>query len=94
MRYVLLGQLGADWIMRHRERVDSVMKKFDELGITLETWYYTQGAFDFIDIIDAPDAESVLAFSAWYGGRGMGRVQSMPAFDGDTLARAVDKARG
>ena len=88
LKYVLLGKLGAEWITRHDDRVEQVMRKFDELGISLETVYYTQGSIDFIDIVEVPDAESLLAFSTWYLGQGMGSVESLPAFDNDTLARA------
>ncbi|MBD3645875.1 MAG: GYD domain-containing protein [Pseudomonadales bacterium] len=92
MRYVLLGQISSEWLLKHDERVDAVMKKFDELGITLEAVYYTQGAWDFIDVLDCPDAESVLAFSVWYAGNGYGRVQSMPSFDSEALAAAAGRA--
>lgn len=92
MRYVLLGEISSAWLIRHEERVDAVMSKFDELGIKLEAVYYTQGAWDFIDVLECPDAESALAFSVWYAGKGYGRVQSMPAFDSDTLASAVARA--
>ena len=92
MKYVLLGKLGADWIKKHDERVDRVMQKFAELGITLETVYYTQGSIDFIDIVEVPDAESLLAFSVWYVGEGIGTFESCPAFDNATLARAAARA--
>ncbi len=92
MRYVLLGQIGQEWIKKHEQRVERVMQKFDELGITLETCYYTQGSIDFIDIVDSPSAESLLTFSAWYVGEGFGRFESLPAFDNETLARATGKA--
>lgn len=92
MKYVLLGEINSQWLTRHKERVDAVMSKFDDLGITLEAVYYTQGAWDFIDVLECPDAESVLAFSVWYAGQGYGRVQSMPAFDSEALANAAARA--
>lgn len=92
MKYVLLGKLGHAWIKRHEQRVERVMAKFAELGITLETVYYTQGSIDFIDIVEVPDAESLLAFAAWYAGEGLGTVESLPAFDSQALARACARA--
>ncbi len=91
MKYVLLGQLGQQWIKQHERRVELVMQKFDELGITLDAVYYTQGSIDFIDVVDCPDAESILAFSMWYAGEGFGQVESLPAFDSETLVRAARK---
>ena len=91
VKYVLLGQLGQEWVQKHDQRVERVMQKFNELGITLETCYYTQGSIDFIDIVDCPSAESLLTFSAWYVGEGLGRFESLPAFDNETLARAASQ---
>lgn len=92
MKYVLLGKLGPQWIQRHDERVERVMNKFAELGITLDTVWYTQGSIDFIDIVEVPDPESLLAFAAWYAGEGLGSFESLPAFDNAALARAVARA--
>ncbi|MFQ5776085.1 MAG: GYD domain-containing protein [Kiloniellaceae bacterium] len=92
MKYILLGTLSTDWAAKHGQRVESAKKKLAELGITLEAVYYTQGQFDFVDVVEAPDPEALLTFSIWYVTQGFGRIQSMPAFDADTLARAAGKA--
>lgn len=92
MKYVMLGTLGPEWVTRQSERTDKARAKLDELGIELETLYYTQGPFDFIDIVDAPDAEAVLAFSIWYSSQGLGRIVTMPAFSESELAAAVKRA--
>lgn len=89
MKYVLLGKLGVDWIKKHEERVQRVMSKFAELGITLETVYYTQGSVDFIDIVEVQDPENLLSFAVWYTGEGMGTVESCPAFDAAVFASAA-----
>lgn len=92
MKYVLLGTLSTEWAAKHGQRVESAKKKLEELGITLEAAYYTQGQYDFVDVVETPDPEALLTFSVWYVTQGFGRVQSMPAFDSETLARAVRKA--
>ncbi len=66
MRYVLLGSLGPAWATRHDERVAKAKAKLDTLGIRLEAVYYTQGEVDFVDVVEAPSAEAMLAFSVWY----------------------------
>lgn len=91
MRYVLLGHLDTEWVSRNNERVERAKAKLGQLGIKLEGVWYTQGAYDFVDIIDAPDAEAVLAFSVWYASQEFGRIQSMPAFDSATFERAIGK---
>jgi uncharacterized protein with GYD domain len=44
--------------------------------------------------VDAPKPEAMLAFSVWYSTQGLGRVQSMPAFDAKTFEAAIKDAAG
>ncbi|MGI9452262.1 MAG: GYD domain-containing protein [Geminicoccaceae bacterium] len=81
MRYVLLGTLNAEWAGRHAERVERATAKLAELGIKLESVHYTQGYVDFVDVVEAPSPEAILAFSVWYVKQGYGRFHSLPAFD-------------
>ena len=66
--------------------------KLDALGIKIESLHYTQGPYDFVDVVDVPNAEAMLAFSVWYSAQGLGRIQSMPAFDAKTFEGALKKA--
>lgn len=91
MKYVLLGSLGAEWATRHDERTAKAKAKLAELGIKLESVYYTQGDVDFVDIVDAPSAEAMLAFSVWYVQQGYGRFRSLPAFDDAAMRAALAK---
>jgi uncharacterized protein with GYD domain len=92
MKYILLGTLGPEWAGKQSERTTKARAKLEKLGIKLESVYYTQGYYDFVDIVDAPNAEAMLAFSVWYAGQGLGRIQSMPAFDTKTFEGAVRQA--
>jgi uncharacterized protein with GYD domain len=92
MKYVLLGTLSADWAERHGDRVKQAKAKLAELGIRLESVHYTQGEVDFVDIVDAPSPEAMLAFSIWYVKQGFGRFRSLPAFDDATMRAALGKA--
>ena len=40
-------------------------------------------------MVDAPDPADFLTFSVWYVSQGYGHIQSMPAFDSDSLAQAA-----
>ena len=94
MKYVLLGSLSPEWASKQSERVDKAKAKLDTLGIKIESVYYTQGYYDFVDVVDAPNPEAMLAFSVWYATHGLGRVQSMPAFDAKTFEAAIKNAVG
>lgn len=89
MKYVLLGNLSTDWASKQSERVGKAKAKLDKLGIKIESVHYTQGYYDFVDIVDAPNAETMLAFSIWYATQGLGRIQSMPAFEAKSVETAI-----
>jgi uncharacterized protein with GYD domain len=92
MKYVLLGSIDTAWVGRHAERTRLAKAKLQDLGITLDAVYYTQGPYDFVDVIDSPDPEAALAFSVWYANQGYGRIQTLPAFDLDVMERATQRA--
>jgi uncharacterized protein with GYD domain len=92
MKYVLLGTLSPEWAQRHGERTDQAKAKLRELNIKLEGVHYTQGDVDFVDLVDAPDPEAMLAFSVWYVKQGFGRFRSLPAFDDAAMRAALAKA--
>jgi uncharacterized protein with GYD domain len=94
MKYVLLGNLSPEWASKQSDRTSKAKTKLDKLGIKIESIHYTQGYYDFIDIVDAPNPEAMLAFSVWYAAQGMGRIQSMPAFDAKTFETAIKGAAG
>jgi uncharacterized protein with GYD domain len=71
---------------------DQAKAKLQDLGVTLDAVYYTQGPYDFVDVIDSPDPGAALAFSVWYANQGYGRIQTLPAFDLDAMERATQRA--
>jgi uncharacterized protein with GYD domain len=75
MKYVLLGNLSPEWASKQSERIGKAKAKLDKLGIKIESIHYTQGYYDFVDIVDAPNQEAMLAFSIWYATQGLGRIQ-------------------
>ena len=53
MKYVLLGNLSPEWASKQSERIGKAKAKLDKLGIKVESIHYTQGYYDFVDIVDA-----------------------------------------
>ncbi|MDA8049480.1 MAG: GYD domain-containing protein [Rhodospirillales bacterium] len=92
MKYVLLGTLDPAWAGKQADRLKKGEAKLKELGIKLESIHYTQGKYDFVDVVDAPDAEAMLSFSVWYATQGFGRIQSLPAFEPKTFEAATKRA--
>lgn len=91
MKYILLGSINSRWLNKQSERYSKSSQKLKQLGIKLEQVYYTQGQYDFVDVITAPGAESVISFSIWYADKGFGRIQSLPAFGDKVMQKAQSK---
>src|SRR5262249_34444150 len=75
MKYVLLGNLSPEYANKQSERVGKAKAQLDKLGIKIESIHYTQGYYDFVDIVDAPNPEassrspSGTPASAWVGSK-------------------------
>jgi uncharacterized protein with GYD domain len=89
--YVLLGNLSAEWATKHKQRTSAARSKAKELGISILSVQYTQGAYDFVDIVEAPSPEAAMAFSIWYAAKGYGRVTTLPAFSEASFTAALAK---
>jgi uncharacterized protein with GYD domain len=79
---------------KQSERVKKAKAKLDKLGIKIESIHYTQGHYDYVDIVDAPNPQAMLAFSVWYSTQHLGRIQTMPAFDPKSFETAIKDATG
>ncbi|MGB1547142.1 MAG: GYD domain-containing protein [Alphaproteobacteria bacterium] len=79
-RFVVLGKHSDEWLGRQPERSNKVAAKAKELGLDIKSSNYTQGIYDFVDVIDAADRESVMAFSIWYRTQGFGDMTTMAVF--------------
>ena len=91
---MLLGNLNSEWASKQTDRIGKARAKLDKLGIKIESIHYTQGYYDFVDIVDAPNPEAMLAFSVWYSSQRLGRIQSIPAFDAKSFETAIKDAAG
>jgi uncharacterized protein with GYD domain len=91
MRYLFIGKHNPSWTDRPIERRDRSDAMLEKIGIKHEMGTYVQGAFDFVDVVDAPDHEAMLAFSLWYRREGFGTIDSMPALSFDQMIDAVDR---
>jgi uncharacterized protein with GYD domain len=89
MKFVLIGTLAPGAMRKQEARTANARDKLRELGIKLESVYYTQGACDFVDVVDAPSSDAMLAFSVWYAEQGYGKFSSLPAFDERSMVRAL-----
>ena len=93
MKYIFLGTINSDWLSKQGERYKKASAKLKQLGVKLESVYYTHGQYDFVDVVDAPGPEAILTFSIWYSNKGFGRIQTLPAFGDHAMRKAISKEK-
>jgi uncharacterized protein with GYD domain len=76
-----LSQQGVQTLKSNPERLRQVNQDVEELGAKVLHQWATLGAFDFVNVVEAPDIETVAKVSIALGARGSTRVQTLPALE-------------
>ena len=63
------------------ERLLQVNKDIEELGIRVLHQWATLGEFDFVNVVEAPDIETIARASVSISARGSVRIQTLPALE-------------
>jgi len=80
--YILLSNLtdeGAETIKKNPARIKEVNKEIEAMGVTVKDQYATLGPFDFVNIVEAPDNQTIARVSAELSARGSIRIQTLAA---------------
>jgi uncharacterized protein with GYD domain len=82
--FILLTTLtrqGVQTLKSNPERLREVNQDIEELGAKVLHQWATLGEYDFVNVIDAPDLETVAKVSVTLGARGSTRIQTLPALE-------------
>ncbi len=80
--YIMLSTLtdeGAKTIKENPDRIKEVNLEIEALGVKVLSQYATLGQYDFVNIVEAPDNETILRVSAELSSRGTIRLQTLAA---------------
>jgi uncharacterized protein with GYD domain len=80
--YIMLSRLtneGRKTIKNNPERVREVDKEIENIGAKVLAQYTTLGMFDFINILEAPDNETITRVSMELGARGTIDIMTLSA---------------
>jgi uncharacterized protein with GYD domain len=91
--YLMLTTLtpqGVQTLKANPGRLREVNRDVEELGATVLHQWATIGEYDFVNIIDAPDAATVAKISLALGARGSAKLQSLELLELDTLMTALE----
>jgi uncharacterized protein with GYD domain len=81
--YIILGnwtQQGVAAVKESPVRIEEARKAAEAAGGKFVGWYLTMGRFDFVLIVEAPNAQVVAAILLAYGAQGAGRTETLRAF--------------
>ena len=80
--YILLSNLtdeGAKTIKRNPERIKEVNEELAALGVQVTAQFATLGPYDFVNIVEGPDNETLARVSAELSSRGSIKILTMSA---------------
>jgi uncharacterized protein with GYD domain len=90
--YILLSNLTAQGVQTLRsnpERLREVNRDVEELGAKVVHQWATLGPFDFINVVDAPDAATIAKVSVALGARGSAKLQTLTALEIEEFLGAI-----
>ena len=82
---------GVRHIRQTTERAKTLVNAAANLGVRITNIYWTMGAFDAVFVADAPDEESITAFTLSVGSLGNIRTQTLRAFSADEMSKILEK---
>lgn len=89
--YILLSNLtddGAKTITVNPDRIKEVNAELEKLGVKVTAQYATLGAYDFVNVVEAPDNLTIARVSAELGSRGSVKITTLPAIAIDDFIKS------
>jgi len=90
--YIMLSTLtdeGAKTIKENPGRIKEVNREIEAMGVKVLSQYAVLGAYDFVNIVEAPDNITVAKVSAELGSRGSVKIQTLAAIPIDEFIAAL-----
>jgi uncharacterized protein with GYD domain len=91
--FILLSRLstqGVQTLKSNPDRLREVNKDVEELGAKILHQWATLGEWDFVNIVEAPDAQTIARVSVSLGARGSTKIVTLPALTIDELLTALE----
>jgi len=91
--YIMLSSVtddGAKTIKKNAARIKEVNEELKEIGVEVIAQYAVLGPFDFVNIVEAPDNETITRASAEMASRGSVKIQTLAAIPIDDFIAAFE----
>ena len=92
--YVVLGNFtdqGARNAKESPKRADAFKQMAKTFGVTVKDLFWTQGRYDVVTIVEAPDESSAMSLSLSLSALGNVRTESLRAFSAAEMTAVVGK---
>ena len=90
--YVMLTNLTAEGVRTLKNnpgRTAEVNKEVEQIGARVVAQYATLGQYDFVTIVEAPDAETMAKVSIELGSRGTTTNETLSAIPAEEFTKAL-----
>lgn len=91
-KYIMLSTLtdeGRKTIRMRPERIREVNREIERMGAKVTGQYAVLGPYDFVNIIEAPDNETITRISIELGSRGTVQLLTLSAITIDSLEKKL-----
>jgi uncharacterized protein with GYD domain len=91
-KYVMLTTLtakGVQTLQANPDRLSEVNRDVGELGAKVVSQWAMIGAYDFLNIVEAPDAATIAKVSVALGARGSAKLQTFELIEIDDLLQQL-----
>ncbi len=90
--YVILSKLtdeGRKAFKKKPERMFEVNKELEAMGVKVKEQYVVLGPYDFVNIVEAPDNETIMKMSVEFGARGSAELLTLPAIAAEEFIKKM-----
>ncbi|XIA63162.1 GYD domain-containing protein [Bradyrhizobium sp. TZ2] len=92
--YVVLANFTDQGVRSAKDspkRAEAFKRMAETFGVTVKELFWTQGRYDIVTILDAPDEFSAMTLSLSLGALGNVRTESLRAFSASDMTTIVGK---
>jgi len=90
--YIMLSTLtdeGRKTVKDRPERIKEVNKEIEKMGVKVISQYAVLGGYDFINVVEAPDNETIARVSLDLGSRGTVQIMTLAAIPIDQFIESL-----
>ena len=90
--YIMLSTLspeGVQTVKNNPQRIKEVNREVEQLGATVKAQWATLGQFDFVNIVEAPDEQTMARVSLELGSRGTAKFETLSAIPIDDFIAGI-----